>query len=117
MIVNMGSNIGVHATRSMLGAYAVAKAGVQTLTKAAALDYIASGIRINSVSPGAVNAPMSKRPAETDEARDQRVAATLPIGRIAQPEEVASAVLWLSSPEASFVVGNDIVLDGGFTLQ
>lgn len=117
VIVNIGSNIGVYSVRPSLGAYAVAKAGVQTLTKAAALDYISAGIRINSVSPGPIRTPMSKRSGEADEERDQRVAANLPIGRIGETEEVANAVLWLSSPEASFVVGHDIVLDGGFTLQ
>ena len=117
VIVNMGSNIGVHSVQPMVGAYAAAKAGVQTLTKAAALGYIRAGIRINSVSPGPVRTPMSKRRGETDEERNQRVATSLPIGRIGETEEIANAVLWLSSPEASFVVGHDIVLDGGFTLQ
>jgi len=117
VIVNMGSNIGVHSVQQMVGAYATAKAGVQTLTKVAALGYIRAGIRINSVSPGPIRTPMSKRSGETDEERDRRVATSLPIGRIGEAEEIANAVLWLSSPEASFVVGHDIVLDGGFTLQ
>jgi NAD(P)-dependent dehydrogenase (short-subunit alcohol dehydrogenase family) len=116
-IVNMSSNIGGHIARPMMAPYAAAKAGVLALTQVAALEYIQSSIRINAVSPGPIRTPLSRRGAETDEERDQRVASTLPIGRVGLPEEVANAVLWLSSPEASFVVGHDIVLDGGFSIQ
>ncbi|GHO61202.1 short-chain dehydrogenase [Ktedonobacter sp. SOSP1-52] len=116
-IVNMSSNLGGHVARPMMAPYAAAKAGVLALTQVAALEYIQSGIRINAVSPGPIRTPLSKRVAETDEERDRRVADTLPIGRIGLPEEVAHAVLWLSSSEASFVVGHDIVLDGGFIIQ
>jgi NAD(P)-dependent dehydrogenase (short-subunit alcohol dehydrogenase family) len=116
-IVNMSSTIGPYMVRAMMAPYAAAKAGVLALTQAAALEYIQSGIRINAVSPGPIRAPLSKRAGETDEERDQRYAPTLPIGRIGQPEEVANAVLWLSSPESSFVVGQDIVLDGGSSIQ
>ncbi|QBD75516.1 SDR family oxidoreductase [Ktedonosporobacter rubrisoli] len=117
IIVNMSSNIGGHVARPMVTPYAVAKAGVRMLTQSAALEYIKSGIRINAVSPGPIRTPMSRQANETDEQRDQRVATSSPLGRVGQPQEVANTVLWLSSPEASLVVGHDIVLDGGFTLQ
>lgn len=116
-IVNMSSNIGGHIARPMMAPYAAAKAGVLALTQVAALEYIKSGIRINAVSPGPIRTPLSKREAETDEERDQRVAQALPIGRVGLPEEVAEAVLWLSSSASSFVVGHDVVLDGGFSIQ
>jgi len=116
-IINMSSNIGGHVARPMMASYAAAKAGVLALTKTAALEYVQSGIHVHSVSPGPIRTALSKRGNESDEERDQRVAAALPIGRIGLPEEVANAVLWLSSPEATFIVGHDIVLDGGFTLQ
>ncbi len=116
-IVNVSSTFGPYVAMPMVAPYAAAKAGVIALTQVAALEYIQSGIRINAVTPGPVRTPMSKRAGETDEERDQRVAARLPIGRVGQPEEVANAVLWLSSPEASYVVGQDIVLDGGASIQ
>jgi NAD(P)-dependent dehydrogenase (short-subunit alcohol dehydrogenase family) len=113
-IVNVASNLGAHATRPGIAAYAASKAGVTALTRTAALEAIADGIRINAVSPGPIRTPMSRRPGETDAARDTRVAATLPIGRIGEPAEVAAAILWLASPASSFAVGHDVVLDGGF---
>jgi NAD(P)-dependent dehydrogenase (short-subunit alcohol dehydrogenase family) len=116
-IVNIGSNIGVPGVKPGIAIYAASKAGVQVLTKAAALEYIKHGIRINSVSPGPTKTNMSKRPSETDEEQARRIAESVPLGRIGLPEEIASAILWLSSPEASFAVGHDIVLDGGTTLQ
>jgi NAD(P)-dependent dehydrogenase (short-subunit alcohol dehydrogenase family) len=116
-IVNMSSNIGGHIARPMMAPYAAAKAGVLALTQVAALEHIKSGIRINAVSPGPIRTPLSRRGAETDEERDQRVAQTLPIGRVGLPEEVADAVLWLCSSASTFVVGHDIVLDGGFSIQ
>lgn len=116
-IVNMSSNIGGHIARPMMAPYAAAKAGVLALTQVAALEYIKSGIRINAVSPGPIRTPLSRRETETDDERDQRVAQTLPVGRIGLPEEVADAVLWLSSSASTFVVGHDIVLDGGFSIQ
>ena len=87
------------------------------MPRSIALEYIQAGIRINAVSPGPIRTPLSRRGNETDEERDQRVASILPIGRVGLPEEVANAVLWLSSLEASFVVGHDILLDGGFSIQ
>jgi NAD(P)-dependent dehydrogenase (short-subunit alcohol dehydrogenase family) len=116
-IVNMSSNIGGHIARPMMAPYAAAKAGVLALTQVAALEYIKSSIRINAVSPGPIRTPLSRRGTETDEERDQRVAQTLPIGRVGLPEEVADTVLWLSSSASSFVVGHDVVLDGGFSIQ
>jgi NAD(P)-dependent dehydrogenase (short-subunit alcohol dehydrogenase family) len=113
-IVNIASNLGAHATRPGIAPYAASKAGVSALTRTAALEAIADGIRINAVSPGPVRTPMSLRPGETDPQRDARIAASLPIGRIGEPAEIADAILWLASPASSFAVGHDVVLDGGF---
>ncbi|GAB4589200.1 hypothetical protein Ntsu_70320 [Nocardia sp. IFM 10818] len=85
------------------------------MTQTAARDHIADGIRINAVSPGASDTPMSFRPGETRADRDARVATTVPAGRVSSPSEVAATVLWLASPESSFVVGHDLVVDGGAT--
>jgi NAD(P)-dependent dehydrogenase (short-subunit alcohol dehydrogenase family) len=115
VIVNMASNIGAHGRRPGLGAYAASKAAVGVLTRTAAREYIAAGVRINAVSPGASDTPMSYRPGETRDDRDARAAATIPAGRVSRPAEVAAAVLWLASDEAGYVVGHDLVVDGGTT--
>ncbi|MEU5258098.1 glucose 1-dehydrogenase [Amycolatopsis sp. NPDC021455] len=114
-IVNMASNIGAHRRRPNLAAYAASKAAVTALTKAAALDHIAEGVRINAVSPGATDTDMSRRPGETDADRAARLKDAIPLGRVGATAEVAAAVLWLASDEAAFTVGHDLVVDGGAT--
>lgn len=112
-IVNIASTIGAHVTYPGTAAYAASKAGVTALTRAAAQDYIGQGIRINAVSPGATDTPMSLQPGETEADREVRLKSDLPIGRVAGISEVAAAVLWLASPQASYMVGHDLVIDGG----
>ncbi|MEV6767645.1 SDR family oxidoreductase [Nocardia sp. NPDC051030] len=114
-IVNMSSNIGPHGRRPGMAAYSASKAAVSVLTQTAARDHIGEGIRINAVSPGASDTPMSFRPGETREDRDARVKTAVPAGRVGDPAEVAAAVVWLASDAASFVVGHDLVVDGGAT--
>ena len=115
VIVNVASTIGAHATLPGMGAYAATKAAVSALTRTAAREYIAENIRVNAVSPGPVDTPMSRRPGESDAERAERLATALPIGRAGTLDEVTSTILWLASPAASFVVGHDLVLDGGAT--
>jgi NAD(P)-dependent dehydrogenase (short-subunit alcohol dehydrogenase family) len=112
-IVNIASNVGAHVRYPGLGAYAASKAAVAALTRTAAREYIADGIRINALSPGPTDTPMSLRPGETEADRAARLKTALPIGRVGALEEVASAVLWLASPDAGFAVGHDLVVDGG----
>ncbi|MFB9202419.1 SDR family NAD(P)-dependent oxidoreductase [Nonomuraea spiralis] len=114
-IVNVASNLGAHWRLSGAAAYAASKAAVSHLTRTAARDHIADGVRVNAVSPGPIDSPMSMRPGETPAERDDRMRDALPIGRVATPEEIAAAALWLSSPASSFVVGQDHVIDGGAT--
>jgi len=92
-------------------AYHASKHGVIGLTKCAALDFAATGIRINAICPGCIDTPMGDGidPAAMKEfLRDQ------PIGRMGRPDEIAAAVLWLCSPAASFVLGVALPVDGGF---
>ena len=115
VIINTISNVGAHSTRPGLAAYAASKSAAVTLTRTAAVEYAPEGVRINAVSPGPTDTPMSQRPGETAADRDARVAAILPIGRVGRTAEIAAAVLWLASPASAFVVGHDIVVDGGAT--
>jgi NAD(P)-dependent dehydrogenase (short-subunit alcohol dehydrogenase family) len=112
-IVNIGSNIGARIVRPALGAYAASKAAVSSLTRTAALEAIAHSVRINCLCPGPVDTPLSMRPGEDRAARDARVAATNPSKRVATTDEIAATALWLASDSASYIVGQDIVIDGG----
>ena len=112
-IVNTASNLGAHGRRPGLSAYVATKAAVSALTRNAAREHIADGIRINAISPGPVDTSMSLLPGETPDDRAHRLRDALPIGRVGTLDEVASAVLWLASTEAGFTVGHDLVLDGG----
>jgi NAD(P)-dependent dehydrogenase (short-subunit alcohol dehydrogenase family) len=114
-IVNTASNIGFHGRRPGTAAYAASKAAVSTLTRVAALDHIGDNVRINAVSPGATDTAMSLRPGENDADRAARLAGTVPTGRVATTDEIVAAVLWLASEEVAFVVGHDLVVDGGVT--
>ena len=114
-IVNTSSGAGVKGFKGG-AAYVAAKHGVVGLTKAAALDYAQSNIRINAVCPGIIDTSMMQRfSGGTPEGR-QAVIAQEPIGRMGTPDEIAAAVVWLCSDAASFVVGSAMVIDGGQTV-
>jgi NAD(P)-dependent dehydrogenase (short-subunit alcohol dehydrogenase family) len=95
--------------------YAASKHAVVGMTKTAAVEYAKSGIRVNSLCPGAVKTPMLARALEREPGRDKKLKAAHPMGRIAEPAEVASAALWLCSEQASFVTGHQLAVDGGLT--
>ncbi|CAM5716082.1 SDR family oxidoreductase OS=Streptomyces alboniger OX=132473 GN=CP975_11165 PE=4 SV=1 [Streptomyces alboniger] len=112
---NIASRIGVHSRIPGTTAYGATKAAVSVLTRGAALDHIADGVRINAVSPGASATSMSLQPGETEAGRAQRMKTAVPLGRVSTVEEIAAAVLYLCSDDAASVVGTDLVVDGGST--
>jgi NAD(P)-dependent dehydrogenase (short-subunit alcohol dehydrogenase family) len=114
-IVNTASVGGVIGTAGVT-AYCATKHGVVGLTKSAALDHIKDGIRINAVCPGGTQTAMLAEWFKDPEVERTAKAAT-PIGRMADPAEIARAVLFLASEESSFMVGHALVADGGLTAQ
>ncbi|AUX09542.1 3-oxoacyl-[acyl-carrier protein] reductase [Halalkaliarchaeum desulfuricum] len=115
-IVNTASIAGLLGFPN-LTPYVASKHGVVGLTKTAALEFSAEGVRVNAVCPGVIETPMVERTQEEDpETMEQTIAAT-PIDRLGQPEEIASAVVWLCSEDASFVTGESLVVDGGYSVQ
>ena len=100
------------------GTYHAAKHGVIGLTKSAALEYAARGIRINAVCPGLIDTPMSDQMKAAGQADAlNAMLKDVPIGRLGRAEEIANAVLWLCSPAASLVVGHALAVDGGYTIR
>ena len=95
--------------------YHATKHGVIGLTKSAALEYASRGIRINAVCPGTIDTPMVADMLAKEPEVMKGILKEQPIGRLGQPEEIASAVLWLCGPGASFVIGHALAVDGGFT--
>jgi NAD(P)-dependent dehydrogenase (short-subunit alcohol dehydrogenase family) len=87
------------------------------LTKTAALEYAKVGIRVNAVCPGAIRTPMFERGMRDNPGIEEQIVAMEPIGRMAAPEEVGEAVVWLCSDAASFVTGLPMAVDGGWVAQ
>lgn len=116
VITNMASAV-AHIGVPNLAVYAASKAGVVGMTRTAAMEYAKSGIRINVVSPGPVETPMTDRMFGSKEALHDNFAVNLPLSRAGKPEEIASAVIWLSGDGAAFVTGQSVNLDGGATAQ
>jgi NAD(P)-dependent dehydrogenase (short-subunit alcohol dehydrogenase family) len=111
-IVNTASVAGLVGFAG-LPAYCASKGGIIQLTRAAALEYAKTGIRVNVVCPGVVRTPMVDRLLATDPKAEAAFTAMEPMGRFGKPEEIADAVLWLCSGRASFVTGHALVADGG----
>ena len=111
-IINISSMSGNVGQSYIQPVYNASKGAVRIFTKAAAIQYAKEGIRVNSVHPGAIDTPMTEFLSADPELQRQTVEST-PLGRMAQPEEVAYGVLYLASDEASFVTGSELVIDGG----
>jgi NAD(P)-dependent dehydrogenase (short-subunit alcohol dehydrogenase family) len=111
-IVNTASGAGLVGFAG-LPAYVASKHGVVGLTRAAALEYVRAGVRINAVCPGSTRTPMLEGFMGGDPTIERMMAQSAPIGRLARPEEIAEAMVWLLSDAASFVVGHALAVDGG----
>ena len=114
-----GSIVNISSIYGLIGApdcaaYEASKGGVRLLTKAAAVDLIKHNIRVNSIHPGMIKTEMTKGLADIPEAA-AGIAAKVLLGRMAEPEEVSKAVLFLASDESSYVHGSELVVDGGYT--
>ena len=114
-IVNMSSGAGLVGVKN-LGPYCASKHGVMGLTKVAALEYAAQGIRVNAVCPGVILTERIRGEFEESPELEAVRHAAHPIGRMGETREVADAVLWLCSDEASFVVGHGLAVDGGYVV-
>ncbi len=115
-IVNCASVAGVIGFPG-IGIYSASKHAVIGLTKAAALEYSAQGIRVNAVNPAVIDTEMVDRLADGMNMKKDDLTTFHPIGRLGRVEEVAEAVLWLCSEKASFVTGHSLMVDGGFTAR
>jgi NAD(P)-dependent dehydrogenase (short-subunit alcohol dehydrogenase family) len=113
-IVNTASIAGLNGAAKM-AAYSASKHAVLGLTKSAAIEYARKNIRVNAVCPAVIRTEMYERALAADPAIQPRVMQMHPVGRIGEVDEIAAAVLWLSSPAASFVTGHPLAVDGGVT--
>ena len=114
-IVNNAS-VGALTGNPGIGSYIASKHGVVGLTRTAALEYIQHGIRVNAVNPGLIDTQIARDVVAGNEEAYAEIAQNVPIRRAGRPDEIASALLWLCSPGASYVVGHALTVDGGMTV-
>jgi len=115
-IVNTSSQGGITGFPGQ-AAYISCKHAIIGLTRTASIDYAAKGIRINAVCPGVILTPMAEDLFRRNPQLEKNLINEIPAGRMGKPEEIANAVLWLCSSDASFVHGHALVVDGGFTIH
>ena len=115
-IINISSQLGIVATDNSSPQYHASKGAVRILTKSTAIQFAPDGIRANSVHPGPVNTAMTERRREDPEAF-ALMRSRIPLGRFAEPIEIANAVLYLASDESGYVTGSEVVVDGGWVAQ
>jgi NAD(P)-dependent dehydrogenase (short-subunit alcohol dehydrogenase family) len=116
-IINMASIAGLRSGLQLLSTYIASKHAVVGLTKAAAVEYAKAGIRVNAICPGFIETPMIENDPQQVSDFESWIQTVVPAGRLGTPEEVAEAVIWLSSDAASFINGHTLVVDGGFMAQ
>jgi NAD(P)-dependent dehydrogenase (short-subunit alcohol dehydrogenase family) len=114
VVVNLGSQLG-HVGQEGLAAYGAAKAGIHNLTRIMAIDHARDGIRVVSLSPGAIEGSRVRSRFADDASMHAYNDHRHMLGRMGRPEEIASAALFLASDAASFMTGADLLVDGGYT--
>src|SRR5258708_11867540 len=114
-IVNISSTYG-HTAAPRASVYSATKQSGEGLTKSAALEAAGTGVRVNVIAPGPIETPMLNRFTKTDE-RKAGLASTVPLKRVGRPEEIAQAIVFVSSDKASFITGASYLVDGGKTAQ
>jgi NAD(P)-dependent dehydrogenase (short-subunit alcohol dehydrogenase family) len=112
-IVNIPSGAGLTGVPGYSG-YVASKHAEIGLTKSAALDYASRGVRVNALCPGLVNTPLIADMVSENPALHERLVASHPLGRIAEPQEVADAIVWLATEKSSYVTGIALPVDGGY---
>jgi len=118
-IITTASNVAFAGAPGAV-AYVAAKHGIVGITRTVALELATTGVRINTIAPGAVRSSIGRRPGSTpfvDPFPDALIRQGLPIGRWGEPSEIADGVLWLASPRSTLALGETLVMDGGFLAQ
>ena len=120
-VINISSNLGSVGSAGV-PAYCASKGAVSQLTRALALEHIHAGVRVNALCPGTTDTPLVRaqavdRTPEEQAAASERFNMRYPVGRTAAAEEIAEAALYLASDRAAFVVGAELMIDGGYTAQ
>ena len=120
-VINISSNLGSVGSAGV-PAYCASKGAVSQLTRAMAVEHINQGVRVNALCPGTTDTPLVRaqsvdRTPEEQAAADERFRMRYPVGRIAEADEIADAALYLASDRAAFVVGAELMIDGGYTAQ
>lgn len=115
-IIHIASQLGSVAMPGF-SAYCATKGALLQLTKSMALDHVADGIRVNSLSPGATLTERLRTRFGSDEGAFEALGAGYPMGRLGTPEEIANGAVFLASDESSFVTGSDLLMDGGYLAQ
>ena len=114
-IINTASFVAVMGAATSQISYSASKGGVLSMSRELGVQFARDGVRVNALCPGPVNTPLLQELFATDEERAQRRLVHVPMGRFAEPEEIANAVLFLASAESSFITANTFLVDGGIS--
>jgi NAD(P)-dependent dehydrogenase (short-subunit alcohol dehydrogenase family) len=111
----LNASVGTRTGRAGFSVYAASKAAVRTFARNFSAEFVSRGIRVNVVSPGPIDTPIFGRGQKDVAALRQRIEADIPLHRMGKPEEIAQTVVFLASDESSFMLGSEIIVDGGVT--
>jgi NAD(P)-dependent dehydrogenase (short-subunit alcohol dehydrogenase family) len=114
-IINTASFVAVMGAATSQISYSASKGGVLSMSRELGVQFARDGVRVNALCPGPVNTPLLQELFASDEDRAQRRLVHVPMGRFAEPEEIANAVLFLASDESSFITANTFLVDGGIS--